>query len=380
MKSHAVQPRSIRTVRGSVSLLVLVATIPLLVALGAMLTVSVVHHQEAEQSLGQSTAAMTSFAAAQDALSRLEISRKFDGPYDLVINGGTAHVTGFAWMGDGVDNDKNGLIDDAAEKDIYTIHTDGWLNATAAGKTNAAVRSYHASTDVTAEVVNFDFNFGQAIYIDDPKAKINFTGGAFTLTGNDENLDGSKGPDSSKPAIGINGDPSGVIGQIAKNQRANITGSLPDPAIGKVDALTFDTYSAMLDPLASVNFNGPDDSYSGNLGDFQKRKGVIAHAAGNLKMHGKTSGAGILIVDGDLVMDGAFQWAGLLIVKGNVYFKGGGSPQQLYGALLLWGKDPVGQPEDDLTVNGSVQVAYSSQGVALADTTGGVRVLFWREQ
>jgi hypothetical protein len=107
---------------------------------------------------------------------------------------------------------------------------------------------------------------------------------------------------------------------------------------------------------------------------------VIAHAAGNLTMHGKTSGAGILVVDGDLVMDGAFQWAGLLIVKGNVYFKGGGSPQQLYGALLLWGKDQPGAPEDDLTVNGSVQVAYSSQGIALADTTGGVRVLFWREQ
>lgn len=380
MNPVTVHPRPVRSRRGSVSLLVLVAIIPLLVALGAMLTVSVVHHEEAEQSLGQATAAMTSRAAIQDALSRLEIARKFDGPFDLAVNGGTAHVTGFAWFGDGVDNDKNGLIDDAEEKDIYSLHSDGWLNATAAGKSNAAVRAYHASTDVTAEVVKFDFNFGQAIYIDDPKAKIDFNGGAFTLTGNDENLDGSKGPDASRPAVGINGDPAGVISQIAKNQRAHITGSLPDPAIGKTDALDFDKYAAMLDPLASVNWQGPDDSFSGSIGDFKNRKGVIAHASGNLKMHGKTTGAGILVVDGDLVLDGAFQWAGLLIVKGNVYFKGGGSPQQLYGALLLWGKDPSGPSVTDLTVNGSVEVAYSSEGLAIADTTGGVRVMFWREQ
>ena len=380
MNPNTVHERSNRTRRGSVSLLVLVATIPLLLALGAMLTLSVAHHEQAEQSLGQTTAAMSSFAAAQDALSRLEISRKFDGPFDLPINGGTAHVTGFGWLGDGLDNDKNGLVDDPAEKDIYSIHVDAWLNATAAGKSNAAARSYHASTDVTAEVVNFDFNFGQAIYINDPKAKINFTGGAFTLTGNDENLDGSKGPDSSRPAVGVNGDPNGIINQVANNQRAKITGNLPTPAIGQTDALDFDKYAAMLDPLASVNWKGPDDSFSGNIGDFQNRKGVIAHASGNLKMHGKTTGAGILIVDGDLVMDGAFQWAGLLIVKGNVYFKGGGSPQQLYGALLLWGKDPSNVPEDDLTVNGSVQVAYSSQGLDLASQTGGVRVMFWREQ
>jgi hypothetical protein len=365
---------------GAVSLLVLVATIPLVLALGAMLTLSVAHHAQAEQSLGQSTAAMTSFAGAQDALARLEEARTFNGQFDLAINGGTAHVSGAPWLGDGIDNDKNGLVDDAEEKNIFAFHSDGWLNATAAGETNAAARSYHATTDVVAEVVDFDFSFGQAIYIDDPKAKINLNGGAFELSGNDENLDGSKGPDSSRPAVGVNGDPSGVISQVAKNQRAKIVGNLPDPAIGKTDALDFDKYETMLAPLATMNWTGANDSYSGTLGDYSNRKGIIAHATGNLKLHGGTTGAGILIVDGDLELDGKFQFAGLIIVRGNVSFQGGGAPQELFGALLLWGKDPPGAPTDDLRVNGSVQVAYSSQGLGIASTTGGVRVMFWREQ
>jgi hypothetical protein len=366
--------------QGSASVLILVATIPLLLALGALLTISVGHHAEAEQSLGQTTAAMSSFAGAQDALSRLEAARTMNGAFDLAINGGTAHVTGTPWLGDGVDNDKNGLIDDAEEKNIFAIHSEAWLNATAAGEIDPSVRSFHAVTDVVAEVVDFEFAFGQAIYIDDPKAKIDLNGGSFTLSGNDENLDLSKGPDPSRPAVGVNGDPSGVISQVANNQRAHIIGDLPDPAIGKTDPLDYDKYQTMLSPLATMNWSGSNATYSGAIGDYAKRKGIIAHATGNLKLHGTTTGAGILIVDGDLEIDGNFKFAGLLIVHGNVSFQGGGAKQELLGALLLWGKDPQGAPKEDLEVDGSVQIAYSSQGLALASASGGVKVMYWREQ
>ena len=52
--------------RGAISILVVVAAIPLLVAIGALLTVSVAHHDQCEQELGRTTAAITSFTGAQE--------------------------------------------------------------------------------------------------------------------------------------------------------------------------------------------------------------------------------------------------------------------------------------------------------------------------
>jgi hypothetical protein len=379
MNNREARRLQMRSERGAISILVLVATVPLIVAVGALLTVSVAHHDQCEQELGRSTAAMTSFAGAQDALSRLEQARTMNGDYDLVLNGGNAHVHGTPWLGNGIDDDKNGLVDDDKEKNIFAIRSDGWLNTAPGGGTNAAVRSYHSVTNVVAEVTDFEFSFGQAIYIDDPAAKIDLNGGSFELSGNDANVDGSKGPGSPRPAVGVNGDPSGVISQVSNNQKAHIVGNLPDPAIGKTDALDWDHYLEMLGPLASIHW-ADGTSFSGTIGDYANRKGVIAHATGNLKVHGTTQGAGILIVDGDLEIDGHFEFAGLILVHGNVSFQGGGGVKQLYGAMLLWGKDPPGAPTDDLEINGSVQVEYSSEGLGIASTAGGVRVMSWREQ
>jgi hypothetical protein len=375
-ETHRLQPVP---ERGAISILVVVAAVPLLVAIGALLTVSVAHHDQCEQELGRTTAAITSFTGAQDALSRLEQARTLNGEFDLAVNGGTARVRGTPWLGDGIDEDKNGLVDDEKEKNVFSIRSDGWLNATPGGETNPAVRSYHAVTNVVAEVTDFEFSFGQAIYIDDPGAQIDLNGGAFELSGNDENLDGSKGPGAARAAVGINGDPSGVIAQVSNNQKAHIVGNLPDPAIGQTDALDWDHYLEMLGPLASIQWDD-GTSFSGTIGDYANRKGVIAHATGDLKVHGETTGAGILIVDGDLDIDGHFEFAGLILVHGNVSFQGGGGAKELYGAMLLWGKDPPGAPHEDLEINGTVQIEYSSQGLDIASTSGGVRVLSWREQ
>lgn len=369
-----------RSRRGAAITLVFLALIPLLLALAALLTAAVGHHGEAVHDLGRSTAESISFSGAQDALAKLEQARTLDGEYDLAINGGVARILATPWIGDGADNDDNGLIDDAEEEDFFSIRSDGWLNALPDGEANASVQSFHAATDVVAEVVDFDFAFDQAIYLDDPGATIDINGGAFELSGHDENLDGSGGPDGSKPAVGINGDPSHVISQIANNQKAQIVGSLPDPAIGQTGALSFDDHLALLAPLASMEWDGAASSYSGEIGDYANRKGEIAHASGDLKIHGTTTGAGILIVEGDLELDGHFTFAGLVLVRGNVSFQGGGGVKELHGAMLVWGEDGTGTPTEDLEINGTVQVAYSTEGLEIASTSAGVKVHYWREQ
>jgi hypothetical protein len=368
------------SVRGAMSAVILLALVPLVIALGALLTLAVGHHEDVEQDFAGATARATSFSGAQDALARLEISRTLSGQYDLPMNGGVARVTATPWKGDGIDNDDNGLIDEAAESQIFELRSEGWLNALPTGvESSTDVQSFHGATDAIVEVVDFMFAFDQAIYIDDPKANIDFNGSAFELTGKDEDLDGSSGPENARPAIGINGDPSFVKAQIAGNQKACITGNLPNPAIGTTGALKYDDFVAKLAPLSVMDWTTPSATYSGAIGDLAQRKGIVAHATGNLKLHGSTTGAGILLVDGDLELDGKFTFAGLIIVKGNVMFDGGGGKKELYGAMLLWGKDPTPQPVEDLQINGSVQIAYSSEGLDIASATGPVNVLFWKE-
>jgi hypothetical protein len=366
--------------RGGAVVLVLFAIVPLLLALGALLTVAAGQHGELEQQVARGSAAATSFSGAQDALSRLELTRTLNGEYELQLNGGVARVNGLPWRTDGVDNDENGLIDDAAEENFFAIRADAWLNALPDGEAHASVESYHAATDVLAELIDFDFAFGQAIYVDDPAADIDFNGGAFELSGRDENLDGSSGAATPRPAVGTPGNPAQLISQISSHQEVQVVGNLPDPAIGTTGALAFADYLAMLEPLATMDWTALDASYSGAIGNLAAKRGIVAHAKGDLKLHGTTTGAGVLIVEGDLEIDGHFDFAGVILVQGNVSFQGGGGAKELHGALLVWGDDGAQPEHEDLEINGTVQVAYSTEGLEIASTSGGVRVLFWRDQ
>ena len=366
--------------RGSAIVIVLLAMVPLLLTLGALLQVAVSQHSELEQQVARGSAAAVSFSGAQEALSKLEIDRALAGQFELSLNGGIARVTGLGWGVDGIDNDENGLIDDDDEDPVFAIRSDGWLNALPDGEAHASVESHHAAVDAVAELIDFEFAFDQAIYVDDPAAQIDLNGGAFELSGNDRNLDGTSGVDPARPAVGVAGDPSGVLSQVAGNQRTHIVGNLPDPAIGATAALAFDDYLAMLAPLSAMEWDGPADTYGGTFGDFQNRRGIVSHAKGDLKLHGTTSGAGVLIVEGDLEIDGRFTFAGVVIVRGNVSFQGGGGGKEIYGALLVWGEDGPRPPREDLEINGTVQVTYSSEGLEVASMSGGVRVLFWKER
>jgi len=375
------QRRRGRRTRGAISTLALLAMIPLVLTVGALLTTAVRHHRELEQGVARESTGAISTSGAQDALYRLDTAKTLSGTYDLPSNGGTAHVTATPWGTDGADNDSDGVIDDPDEEAFYALRSEGWLNALpVGGESDAAVQSFHATTDVLAEVIDFDFAFDQGIYIDDPAATIDLNGSAFELSGNDRTVGGGNGSDPARPAVGVNGDPQHVIDQVAGNQKTKIIGNLPNPAIGTTGVLVYDDYRAMLAPLAATQWTAPMTSYSGSdlIGDYANRVGIVTHATGNVNFHGTTTGAGVLIVDGDLEISGRFTFAGVILVRGNVSFKGGGGYKELYGALLVWGEDAAG-PKDDLEVSGTVQISYSSEGLDIASTSGGARIHFWKQ-
>ncbi len=361
--------------------LVLLAAAPLLIAATSLLSVVVGHHEEGEQAIGKETSALISCSGAQDALSRLELDPTVEGKFELPIDGGSASVTITPWADDGADNDENGDADDEEEAGFYDIESLGLLNAELDADGNVVerpVHHYRTDTQVIAERVELDFSFAQTIYIHDPDAAIDINGGAFELSGNDTEMDGSAGDEPARPAVGVAGDPQGIIDQIAGNQRDKIIGSLPNPAIGQTEPLDPQVYQDLIEPAATVRWDADFTSYSGPIGKLNPMKPVVAYCSGDLKLHGMTTGAGVLFVDGDLILDGHFEYAGVIFVRGNVSFQGGGGGKQLHGALVLWGQ---GDPESpDLEISGTVQVEYCSGVLDQLPDFARMRVLFWSEK
>jgi hypothetical protein len=348
--------------RGSAALVAIATLLPLVIAGGTMLAVSVHHRTEFEASVAKRVAVDAAAAGAQDALAKLAADADFSGQYDLKVGGNQAVVSVTRWENDQIDNDGLNGVDDPAEADYVQIGSNAWVNDaydSQGHRLNLTPSTYHSATDAIVKKLDQNVEVDQAVYIDDPASDVDFNGNAFLISGNDTNLDGTAGPSSPIPGIGVPGDPSGIIAQIKKNQKADVEGSGGTPSVGMVSAFDFVDKMDALAKASTITFNGPSDNFQGSLGDFSTLTPAIIHAKGDLTITGATQGCGYLIVDGDFVVNGSFDFAGVVFVKGAVKFMGGGGGKNVYGALMTLGA----VEGTDLSINGSVDIRYSSQAI-----------------
>lgn len=370
-----------RSRRANALLLALGATTTLIVA-GGTLLVSVAQERTAtEQSIVAAQARDASTSGAEDALARLAADPNTAGSWQVDFGGPVADVTVVDWGDNGADDDDDGAIDEADEQDYLSVLSIGRANELLDG--NGLLierRTRHASstTEVILQRTELDLAANQAVYVDDANASFKFSGTAFLINGNDTNLDGSAGPNAALPGIGTVGDPAGISAQLKSNQLDKVIGLGGNPSVANVSDIDLFATMDALKQLASVEFNGPDDSYSGELGDLANEVPVVTYAKGNLKLNGNTSGCGVLIVDGDIDFNGTFDYAGLVYVSGAVRFNGGGGGKNVRGALFTLGA----VTGNDVTINGSVALAYSSEAIALVNTqlSSGVQVVSWRRR
>ncbi len=204
-----------------------------------------------------------------------------------------------------------------------------------------------------------------AVYLGGSPVTTNFAGNAFEITGNDTNLDGRPGPALSVWGIAIN--TGATITDIPKNRRDNIIGKGAPPSIGTTPPINLDALAEQYIGIAnqlSGNQHIEDKTTWGTLTNPQ-----VTYVKGDLKMSGKSSGAGVLIVGGNLTMKGTPRWDGIIIVLGNVSSQAG--TPDIFGALLIRG--------NELDVRGNVNIQYSSQAIAMANTIAPVRVSSWRQ-
>jgi hypothetical protein len=274
-----------------------------------------------------------------------------------------------SWGSDGLDNDADGQVDEKDEKvvrvaSLATIGTStraltGWLRRSAADLPNPTA----------------------AVYLDDPLANTTFSGNAFSVNGNDRNLDGTPGPASPLWGISINGDPSQVIGQLGNQQMDNVLGAGGFPSVGTFNPADPEFIQHVIDalgPQAGITLNNYGGTYTGNLGNWQTGNFIITLSNGSLSIGGGSQGAGILLVEGNLVISGSWDYVGYVFVTGEVVMSGGGGTKRLRGAMFVGGDVIQGSSSSagtDLLINGSIDLGYSSQALDLVrEAFGNYRV------
>jgi len=370
-----------RSRRGIAMLLAITATIPLIGVTGTVLMIAVRQRQQIEESVVVAMARDAAASGAQDAMAKLTMDADFTGTYDLAIGGGQAEVTVTDWETDGIDNDGDGRVDDVLEADYVGISSVGSVNVARDALGNVvetAARSVQKTANVITKKVRLSLPVEAAFYVDDPLATFTFSGSSFTIDGNDENVDGTKGPRPALPGMGTPGDPKSLAGQFSKAQKSKVTGKGGPPSVLTVADIDLENEIRHLGSLATLTWNGMDEKVSNaKIGDYDNLVPVIAHAKGNLTMSGGSKGCGVLVVDGDLVLSGNFDFVGVILVAGSVTFNGGGGKKNLHGALLT----PGTISGSDGSMGGSIELQYSSQAVDILQSTlsDGVELVSWTQ-
>ncbi|MBI3031026.1 MAG: hypothetical protein HYY64_16105 [Candidatus Rokubacteria bacterium] len=250
-----------------------------------------------------------------------------------------------------------------------------------------------------------------------------FSGNAFTITGNDTNLDGSAGAGIAGicPAtvwgIGVPDVPTETVVQasLSNQQKDNVTGKpqnagpgigdntiTPDPTLTPTQIAKF---VGALRPYADISlqasaanrldYQNIGNTCGANLNDpncwgtaanpkivYVRGSVDPAQAFYAMSISGTSTGAGILILeDGDLNVTGNFRWEGLIIVTGQYVGLryGGGGNQTMYGGLIVNETASVNS-EVEVDAMGNAKILYSCQAL---QNVRNMRRLFransWRE-
>jgi hypothetical protein len=362
--------------RGFSSVVMLAALVPLLVVAGTLLSVISGQMRATETMEARARARSIAAGGAHDAIARLQADPGFTGEFTVGIEAGTAFVTVVDCENDGIDDDQDGRIDDDAEKGLVLIRSEGFLGIDVDESGNVLAdhgRNWRGFAEVVLRRTSLEATFDAALYVDDPHARVRFSGNSFLVSGRDVGLDGKPDHGATFPGIGTPGNPAPLKSQFTKSQRNNVVGKGGTPSVLQVGALDLPDLLATLAPLATIHWD-PGASAKGPIGDRAAGTPVIAHARGDLKIAGHTTGYGILLVDGDLELDGAFEFVGIIVVGRSLKFRGGGS-RTLLGTVLT-----SSDLDDGSDLKGSMTIQYSSQAIdAVRSVASGFAIVAWRQ-
>lgn len=294
-----------------------------------------------------------------------------------------------------------------------TNDTNSVVIITATGTFNGMTRQ------IQQVMSHVDLNIPAAVDLPGVGTNTSFNGNAFTITGNDTNIDGTPGACASLWGIGVADTATEQVVQnsLSRQQKDNVTGrpqaagpGLGDNTIAPDLTLTpaqIAKFVNVVKPYADMtlqssaanhlSYQNLGNSCASNFNDSNcwgtssNPKGVYikgtqdpAQAFYALSVSGTSTGAGILIIeDGDLSVQGNFRWEGLILITGQYVglSYGGGGKQTIYGGVVVNETANI-NTEIEFQAGGNPKVAYSCQALnnALKNNRRLFRLSSWREQ
>jgi hypothetical protein len=230
-----------------------------------------------------------------------------------------------------------------------------------------------AERTVEVEAVKVPFDMvAAAFYSEDDKVK--FNGTQFLVSGQDWDpyAEAPIAGNPQVPGIVTTGRDDAIDGALDAGQANNVVGQGGTPSVSRSNAdMDLQAMAQAYATLAKTVL--PTGTYSNQAyGDLDHY--TVVHCTGDMHVSGGLTGGGILVVDGDFDCSGSFTWYGLVLVMGDVKFTGGGNEVHVYGSVLT-----NGGGADQQTVSGNAKLYYSSMALNKLTQFQPYTVVNWRE-
>jgi hypothetical protein len=269
---------------------------------------------------------------------------------------------------DDLDNNGDGVVDDAGEHDFAKL--------VSTGTSGGISRSVEVVMRKAIETPAFD----GAVQINVEVPILDLNGNSFIVDGREHFLDGTLDPDRpAKYGVSSPANIADVTAQIPAMNADQFLGLGGLPSVGQVAAIDLDKLVDQAMQAAGTLIQ-PGTHANMLLGTPTESGVVVAYCGGDLHLSGGSGGAGILCVDGDLNISGGFEWVGIVLVRGAVRITGGGATKHVIGALGVGEELGATASSTSVALTGTVDLDYSGDAIGLASTALAITaVMSWRE-
>jgi len=404
-----------------------------LILVMSVLTVSIVLLVASDTSSIETDVHLTRALYIAEAGLERKVAQMNNGNNDDIegaFGGGSYEVSVVDWSSDGIDNNNDGVVDDAGENNYYSLTSFGAINERMRKIEMIVKRSEGEIPNVYGAIQLYnpiDPNTGEPV----PGTLANFSGNPPRVSGQDTNIpDGIDFQNVRASDATIGDGPGGAVLGVTTNDDQTVI-DITEAVSGNPDRVDGADLSVYGDDLAGYLANIPEDPLTAgnsiaNTGSFDQldANGVQALAdeyktyaspeysftesnypTGNaiigtldnpvvtvfetgpthrIHLTGNVAGAGILVIDGNVRFGGTFNYAGLVIITSN-----GTAEVDLRGTPLIFGsiigasQNPDAVDPSLLDIRGTSDVYYSTEGLSKAMDalagTGGVSVLMYKE-
>jgi hypothetical protein len=202
-----------------------------------------------------------------------------------------------------------------------------------------------------------------ALTIFGDSVQLTSNGKAFSIDGNDYNIDGTPGTSPAVNGVGVQSVES-VADVAAQLAAASITdcviGKGGTPSIGDFSSSNLTELHKFYKDRATIIL--PSGSFAGNAVYGSLDIPEIVYVPGDLTWTGTITGTGILVVDGQLTMKGKVTWRGIVLaMSGDVLIDiGGTGTPSIIGTVWVGNTDPTAVTDVHMNGNPTIRYSYST--------------------